>query len=166
MLSESTTSPNRGKNTGEGGTLLDQVIRNHMGDLDPYAQNAITTMTVRVLQSAINVTNMVTSLVTVGVQEYHNNNTRRQRSGQKPTCFECGAQGHFKKECPRLKNNKGNRGNQAGNDRHHEGADRSFVSTAFSSQIDITPSTLDHYMMLNEAYGDNRVKTSILKVAH
>ncbi|GJR20054.1 putative nucleotidyltransferase, ribonuclease H [Tanacetum coccineum] len=26
-------------------------------------------------------------------------------------------QGHFKKECPRLKNNKGNRGNQAGNDR-------------------------------------------------
>ncbi|GJS72777.1 putative reverse transcriptase domain-containing protein [Tanacetum coccineum] len=25
--------------------------------------------------------------------------------------------GHFKKECPRLKNNKGNRGNQAGNDR-------------------------------------------------
>ncbi|GJR89599.1 putative reverse transcriptase domain-containing protein [Tanacetum coccineum] len=25
------------------------------------------------------------------------------------------------------------------------GADRSFVSTAFSSQIDITPTTLDHY---------------------
>ncbi|GJS56137.1 putative reverse transcriptase domain-containing protein [Tanacetum coccineum] len=37
-----------------------------MGDLDPYAQNAITTMTVRVLQSAINVTNTVTSPVTVG----------------------------------------------------------------------------------------------------
>ncbi|GKF37436.1 hypothetical protein Tco_0114194 [Tanacetum coccineum] len=79
---------------------------------------------------------------------------------------------------PRLKNNKGNRGNQAGNDRApakvyvlgNEGAnpdnvvagtfllnnryayilfdtgvDRSFVSTTFSSQIDITPSTLDHY---------------------
>ncbi|GJU42527.1 putative reverse transcriptase domain-containing protein [Tanacetum coccineum] len=48
------------------------------------------------------------------------NNTNNQKgtgSGQKPTCFECGAQGHFKKECPRLKNNKGNRGNQAGNDR-------------------------------------------------
>ncbi|GKF54837.1 hypothetical protein Tco_0165177 [Tanacetum coccineum] len=27
------------------------------------------------------------------------------------------SQGHFKKECPRMKNNKGNRGNQAGNDR-------------------------------------------------
>ncbi|GJW73271.1 putative reverse transcriptase domain-containing protein [Tanacetum coccineum] len=28
------------------------------------------------------------------------------------------------------------------------GADRSFVSTAFSSQIDITPSTLDHYLWM------------------
>ncbi|GKG17843.1 putative reverse transcriptase domain-containing protein, partial [Tanacetum coccineum] len=28
------------------------------------------------------------------------------------TCFECGAQGHFKRDCPRLRN--GNQGNQAG----------------------------------------------------
>ncbi|GJU07540.1 putative reverse transcriptase domain-containing protein, partial [Tanacetum coccineum] len=33
--------------------------------------------------------------------------------GQKPTCYECGAQGHFKRDCPKLKNN--NRGNQGGN---------------------------------------------------
>ncbi|GJR60024.1 putative reverse transcriptase domain-containing protein [Tanacetum coccineum] len=45
------------------------------------------------------------------------NNQKGTGSGQKPTCFECGSQGHFKKECPRMKNNKGNRGNQAGNDR-------------------------------------------------
>ncbi|GJZ70203.1 reverse transcriptase domain-containing protein [Tanacetum coccineum] len=45
------------------------------------------------------------------------NNQKGTRSGQRPTCFECGVHGHFKKECPRLKNNKGNRGNQAGNDR-------------------------------------------------
>ncbi|GJU25882.1 putative reverse transcriptase domain-containing protein [Tanacetum coccineum] len=91
--------------------------------------------------------------------------------------------GHFKKECPRLKNNKGNRGNQDGKDTapakvyamghvgtnpdsnvvtgtfllnnryasvlFDTGADRSFVSTAFSSQMDIMPSTLDHIMMSN-----------------
>ncbi|GJY08727.1 putative reverse transcriptase domain-containing protein, partial [Tanacetum coccineum] len=26
------------------------------------------------------------------------NNQRGTRSGQKPTCFECGVQGHFKRE--------------------------------------------------------------------
>ncbi|GJR64114.1 putative reverse transcriptase domain-containing protein [Tanacetum coccineum] len=104
-------------------------------------------------------------------------------SGQKPTCFECGVQGHFKRECPKLKNNK-NIGNQVGNDRapakvyavgHAEtnpvmmgtfllnnryasilfdtSADRSFVSTAFSSQMHITPSTLDHYYDVELADG-------------
>ncbi|GJS22528.1 putative reverse transcriptase domain-containing protein [Tanacetum coccineum] len=106
------------------------------------------------------------------------NNQRGTGSGQKPTCFECGVQGQFKRECLKLKNNK-NRGNQVGNDRapakvyvvghagtnpdsnivtgmfllnnryasilFDTGADRSFVSTTFSSQMDITPSTLDHY---------------------
>ncbi|GJX91251.1 putative reverse transcriptase domain-containing protein [Tanacetum coccineum] len=90
-------------------------------------------------------------------------------------CFECGAQGHFKRNCPRLRNN--DRGNQAGNDRalakvymvgnaganpdnvvagtfllnnyyayilFDTGADRSFVSTAFSTLLDIVPNTLDH----------------------
>ncbi|GJZ27681.1 putative reverse transcriptase domain-containing protein [Tanacetum coccineum] len=85
--------------------------------------------------------------------------------------------GHFKKDCPKLKN--GNRGNQHGNGNapakvyvvgnagtnpdsnvitgtfllndsyasilFDTGADRSFVSTTFSSLIGITPTTLDHY---------------------
>ncbi|GJT44160.1 putative reverse transcriptase domain-containing protein [Tanacetum coccineum] len=86
-----------------------------MGDLDPYAQSAITTMTVRVLQSAINATKYVTSH---DLYEWENaNNSNNQKgtgSGQKPTCFECGVQGHYRKECPRLKNNKGNRGIKLG----------------------------------------------------
>ncbi|GKC61931.1 putative reverse transcriptase domain-containing protein [Tanacetum coccineum] len=104
------------------------------------------------------------------------NNQRALGAIQKVvTCYECGVQGHFKKDYLKLKNN--NRGNQAGNGRaqarayalggnkanldsnvvtgtfllnnHYafilfdSGADRSFVSTAFSSLIDIIPTTLN-----------------------
>ncbi|GJY62892.1 putative reverse transcriptase domain-containing protein, partial [Tanacetum coccineum] len=41
----------------------------------------------------------------------NNNNNNQQGNG----CFECGAQGHFKRNCPKLNNN--DRGNQAGNNR-------------------------------------------------
>ncbi|GKG15124.1 putative reverse transcriptase domain-containing protein, partial [Tanacetum coccineum] len=44
------------------------------------------------------------------------NNNNRGNSGTIQnvfTCYECGVQGHFKKDCPKLKN--GNRGNQRGN---------------------------------------------------
>ncbi|GJR07769.1 putative reverse transcriptase domain-containing protein [Tanacetum coccineum] len=107
-------------------------------------------------------------------------------SGQKPTCYECGVQGHFKTECPKLKNNN-NQGNQVGggnalakvyavghartnpdsnvvtgtfllNNRYASilfdtSVDKSFVSTAFSSQIDITPTALDHYYDVELADG-------------
>ncbi|GJZ33026.1 putative reverse transcriptase domain-containing protein [Tanacetum coccineum] len=111
----------------------------------------------------------------------NNNNCNNNNNNQKGNgCYECGAQGHFRRNCPKLRNN--DRGNQAGNDRapakvyvvgnaganpdnvvagtfllnnryayilFDTGADRSFVSTAFSSQIDITPSTLITIMMSN-----------------
>nr|GFC95479.1 hypothetical protein [Tanacetum cinerariifolium] len=41
------------------------------------------------------------------------NNQRGTGLGQKAACYECGVQGHFKKECPKLKNNN-NHGNQGG----------------------------------------------------
>nr|GEY86014.1 putative reverse transcriptase domain-containing protein [Tanacetum cinerariifolium] len=45
----------------------------------------------------------------------NNNNRNNNNNNQKGNgCYECGAQGHFKRNCPKLKNN--NRGNQGGND--------------------------------------------------
>nr|GEU57847.1 hypothetical protein [Tanacetum cinerariifolium] len=105
------------------------------------------------------------------------NNQRGTRASQKPTCYECGAQGHFKKDCPKLKNkNSGTKGGNATalakvyavgrvgtnpdsnvvmgtfllNNRYasilfDNVSDRSFVCTAFSSQVAITLTTLDHY---------------------
>ncbi|GKB87443.1 putative reverse transcriptase domain-containing protein, partial [Tanacetum coccineum] len=95
------------------------------------------------------------------------------------TCFECGRQGYFRSDCPKLKDQ--NRGNKTRNknkvgeargkayvlgggdanpdsnvvkgtfllNNHYasmifdSGADRSFVSTTFSTLLDITPDTLD-----------------------
>ncbi|GJT92773.1 putative reverse transcriptase domain-containing protein [Tanacetum coccineum] len=99
------------------------------------------------------------------------NNTNNQKgtgSGQKPTCFECGVQGHYRKECPRLKNNKGNRGNQAGNDRapakvYVVGNAGANPDNVVASQIDITPSTLDHYYDVELADGRIIGLNTILK---
>ncbi|GJU55341.1 reverse transcriptase domain-containing protein [Tanacetum coccineum] len=119
---------------------FDLVRRSHTGDLNPYALNATITTMVYVLPNATSETKLAILPVTIG--------------------------GHFKRECPKLKNNN-NRGNQvrggnapakvyavghAGinldsnvvtdtfllNNRSTSilfdtGADRSFMSTAFSS---------------------------------
>ncbi|GKE72967.1 hypothetical protein Tco_1535008, partial [Tanacetum coccineum] len=86
------------------------------------------------------------------------------------TCFEYGRQGHFKKDCHKLRNqNQGNKlvipeargkayaigGGDANprsnvitgtfllNNHYDSGADRSFVSTTFSTLLDVIPNTLD-----------------------
>ncbi|GJV08639.1 reverse transcriptase domain-containing protein [Tanacetum coccineum] len=93
-------------------------------------------------------------------------------------CFEYGASGHFKRDCPKFKNKDGGNGNSQGwvyaignvekngnalkdpdsnvvmgtfllNNHYASilfdtGADRSFISTAFSSQIDIAPTSLEN----------------------
>ncbi|GJY06956.1 putative reverse transcriptase domain-containing protein [Tanacetum coccineum] len=116
----------------------------------------------------------------------NNNNRGNSRTTQNAgNCYECGVQGHFKRDCPRLKNkNRGNQGRNGNapakvyvvgnagtnpdsnvvtgtfllNNRYASilfdtGADRSFVSTIFSSLIDITPTTLDHYYDVELADG-------------
>ncbi|GJR86689.1 putative reverse transcriptase domain-containing protein [Tanacetum coccineum] len=87
------------------------------------------------------------------------NNQRGTGSGQKPTCYECGVQGHYRRECPKLKNNK-NRGNQVGNDRAPakvyvvgRAGTNPDSNVVTSSQMDITPSTLDHYYDVELADG-------------
>ncbi|GJZ51180.1 putative reverse transcriptase domain-containing protein [Tanacetum coccineum] len=146
---------NKRQNTGRAYTAGSGEKKPYEGS-KPLCQNEIITMMVHVLLS------------------------------QKPTCFECGVQGHFKRECPKLKNNN-NHGNQVGggnapanvyvighagtnldssvvmgtflqNNRYASilfdtGADKSFVSTAFSSQIAITPTALDHYYDVELANG-------------
>ncbi|GJU34308.1 putative reverse transcriptase domain-containing protein [Tanacetum coccineum] len=64
------------------------------------------------------------------------------------TCFECEAQGHFKRDCPKLKNS--NRRNQAGNGgataRAYvvENIRNSGCQCSYGSLIDIVPTALDH----------------------
>ncbi|GJX87138.1 putative reverse transcriptase domain-containing protein [Tanacetum coccineum] len=158
--------------------LLGLVRRNHTEESNLCAPSATITMMGHVLPSALTAKRISHSardcknkLATA------NNNQRDQGTNQRVlTCYECGAQGHFRRDCPKLKN--GNQGNWAGNrnavarvydvgsvrtnpnsnvgtgtfllnNRYASilldiGADRSFISTAFSSLIDIIPTTLDH----------------------
>ncbi|GJV25252.1 putative reverse transcriptase domain-containing protein [Tanacetum coccineum] len=162
------------------------VRRSQTGDLNPYALSAIITTMVRVLPNATTAIELAIWPVIAGVLLMPMLLITNTGTGQKPTCYECGAQGHFKRECPKLKNNN-NRGNSAGNVNapakvyavghpgtnpdsnvvtgtfllnnsyasilFDTGADRSFVSTAFSPQIDITPTALDYYYDVKLADG-------------
>ncbi|GKE78140.1 putative reverse transcriptase domain-containing protein, partial [Tanacetum coccineum] len=102
----------------------------------------------------------------------NNNNNNRNNNTNVIIFFECGAPGHFKKDCPQWKNKNQGNGNAvakayavgaAGQNPDNNivtgtfllnnrcasilfdtGADRSFVSTQFSTLINIAPTTLDH----------------------
>nr|GEZ36484.1 hypothetical protein [Tanacetum cinerariifolium] len=62
-------------------------------------------------------------------------------------CFECGASGHFKRDCLKLRNKNGGNKNDQGWVRYASilfdtSADRIFISTAFSSLVNIDPTPL------------------------
>ncbi|GJU18486.1 reverse transcriptase domain-containing protein [Tanacetum coccineum] len=152
------TNNNKTRGRTLAGLILQGLVRRNLTEgLKLCALNATITMMVSVLQNDISAIELAIWPMT----------------------------GHFKRECPKLKNN--NHGNQGGNGNapakvyavgrvgtnpdsnivtsmfllnnryafilFDTGSDKSFVSTAFSSQIDITPTTLDHYYDIELADG-------------
>nr|GEZ73557.1 reverse transcriptase domain-containing protein [Tanacetum cinerariifolium]GEZ73904.1 reverse transcriptase domain-containing protein [Tanacetum cinerariifolium] len=123
-------------------------------------------------------------------------NHRDKRPNQKVvTCFECGAQGYYRNNYPKVKNqnrmnkervpyargkayilgggdaNSGSntvKGTFLLNDHHaymlfDSGADRSFVSTTFSTLLDITPSALDVSYAVELADGRTLETSTVLR---
>nr|GEY08767.1 hypothetical protein [Tanacetum cinerariifolium] len=116
----------------------------------------------------------------VNVNNNNNSNNRVQNTG---TCFECGEPRHFKKNCLKLKNNGKANGNGRAQGKAYvlgggysnlesntvtstfllnncyalilfnTGADRSFVSTAFSALLNIAPTALDNHYDVELADG-------------
>nr|GEW76305.1 hypothetical protein [Tanacetum cinerariifolium] len=179
---------------------LDEIKR-YVGGLTKMIRGNVMSYELKSMQKAIEFANDQMDQKLLGIADRQADNKRKSRAANTtnnnnynnqratmayqgvPTCFECGAQGHFKNNCPRFGNkNQGNRNqgnqNQAGNGNtvaraygvgatggnpyanvvtgtfllnNHcalilfdTGADKSFVSTAFSSLININPSTLDY----------------------
>ncbi|GKD69572.1 putative reverse transcriptase domain-containing protein, partial [Tanacetum coccineum] len=77
-------------------------------------------------------------------------NTQRAPVGNQSgvVCYECERPGHYRKDCPKLRNqNRGNKtGNKTGRMKLQQGPmplEESFVSSTFSALLDVAPSTLD-----------------------
>nr|GFB84560.1 hypothetical protein [Tanacetum cinerariifolium] len=162
---------------------LPEMIRGNVMSYEPKSmQKAIESANDQMDQKLLRITDPRDCRSQAANPNYNNNNNNNRRATVAyqgvPTCFECGAQGHFKNNCSMLGNrNQGNQ-NQAGNGNvvarayglgtaggnpnanvvtgtfllnnccalilFDIGADKSFVSTAFSSLININPSTLDY----------------------
>ncbi|GJS37371.1 putative reverse transcriptase domain-containing protein [Tanacetum coccineum] len=91
-------------------------IERYVGGLPDMIHGNIVASKPKTMQEAIEMATELMDKRVSTIAERQAENKRKTGSGQRPTCFECGVQGHFKKECPKLKNNKGNHGNQDGKD--------------------------------------------------
>ncbi|GJW75611.1 putative reverse transcriptase domain-containing protein [Tanacetum coccineum] len=153
------TTNNNNNNRTRGRTLAGLMLqglvkRNLTEDLNLCAQNATITMTVNVPQNAISATELAIWPVTVGVLQIpillttkglkNNNHGNQGRNGN--ALAKVYAVGHAMTNLDlNVVTGTFLLHNCYASVLFDTGADRSFVSTAFSSQIDIIPSTLDHY---------------------
>ncbi|GJT13869.1 putative reverse transcriptase domain-containing protein [Tanacetum coccineum] len=119
-----------------------------MGDLNPYAQNATITTMVHVLLNATNATKLAILPVTVGVRQMPIMLTIREALAKVYVVGHAGTNPDSNVVTGKFLLN-----NRYASVLFDTGADRSFVSTAFSSQIAITPTTLDHYYDVELADG-------------
>ncbi|GJT47595.1 putative reverse transcriptase domain-containing protein [Tanacetum coccineum] len=87
----------------------EMMTRDHTEGLDLCVPNVTTHMMVLVLPNA----HKCHPIWTFNVEECKRS-PKCQHWAKQMACFKCGAQGHFRKDCPKWKNNN-NRGNQAGN---------------------------------------------------
>ncbi|GJS91549.1 putative reverse transcriptase domain-containing protein [Tanacetum coccineum] len=113
----------------------------------------------------------------------NNNNNKKKKNQKAGACYECGSTGHIKKNRLKLKNRGNGNGNGVAQGRAYAlggrdatpnsnvitgtfllnnryalilfdtGANRSFVSTTFSTLIDITPTTLENHYDVELADG-------------
>nr|GEV51218.1 putative reverse transcriptase domain, ribonuclease H-like domain, aspartic peptidase domain protein [Tanacetum cinerariifolium] len=173
---QGTIRTNNNKTRGitlEGLTLLGLVRRNLMEDLNLCALNASITMMVYVLLNATSATELAIWPVTVGVLQMPILLTTKGAPGLvKRECPKLKNNNHGNQggngNAPAKVYVVGNAGTNPDsniitgtfllNNRYASilfdtGADRSFMATAFSSQIDITPTTLDHYYDVELADG-------------
>ncbi|GJY26057.1 putative reverse transcriptase domain-containing protein [Tanacetum coccineum] len=163
-------------------SLMDQKVRAYPARQLTIKEEWITTQETTMLNNRLTRGKMWLGLILLGLVkrgsrlELYLCATSPRAIQRNVTCFECGIQGHYKIDCPKLKNK--NRGNATGSgdtrgmayalgggeanpnlnvvtgmfllNNHYAfilldtSADRSFVSTTFSSLIDIAPSALDN----------------------
>nr|GEW88102.1 retrotransposon protein, putative, Ty3-gypsy subclass [Tanacetum cinerariifolium] len=78
--------------------------------------------------------------------------------------YECGRPGHFRKDCPKLRNqNRGNQtGNKNGNKNGNQTGDRSFLSSTFSVLLDVAPSTLDTSYVVEDKSKEKRLEDVLI----
>nr|GEU54160.1 hypothetical protein [Tanacetum cinerariifolium] len=184
--------------------MLQGLEKNHTEEPNLCALNATSTMMDHVVPNAATARRLAIAqdcrnqAANPNYNNNNNNNNRRATVAYQGvlTCFECGAQCHYKRNCLRLGNRDQGNQNQTGNGNamarayglgiaggnlnanvvmgtfllnNHcasilfdTGADKSFVSTAFSSLININPSTLEYSYDIELADGQIiRVNTVI-----